>query len=289
MKILITGATGFFGSALTKKLVEEHFEVIALIHNEERIKNFENDDNCLSFLNVKVFLENPANYLENVDLVIHAAVFYDKSNDKIVEAIRTNIELPARILDAIDHSKKLYFLNVATALGSMTNNYSFTKSVAENLGNFYSQRKNINFVSIRSDLIYGPNDNSSKFTEFIINECIKNTNTIELSDGNQHRNFIYIDDVIEAYFLIIQNLSLLNDKFTVLNLFSDYTLTIKKFALYVHDITSSSSFLAFGSIQKKSDDFDLNAKPSKILTALGWKSKVSIQEGIIKIMKTKKI
>ena len=53
MKILITGATGFFGTALTKKLVEEHFEVIALIHNEERIKNFENDDNCLSFLNVK--------------------------------------------------------------------------------------------------------------------------------------------------------------------------------------------------------------------------------------------
>lgn len=289
MKILITGATGFLGSALTKKLVEEHFEVIALIHNEERIRNFENDHNCLSLLNVNVFLENPTNHLKNVDLVIHAAVFYDKSNNKIVEAIRANIELPAIILDAIDHSKKLYFLNVATNLDSMTNNYSFTKSVAENLGNFYSQRKNINFVSIRSDLIYGPNDNSSKFTEFIINECIKNTNTIELSDGKQHRNFIYIDDVIEAYFLIIQNLSLLNDKFTVLNLFSDFTLTIKKFTLCVHDITSSTSSLVFGKIQKKNDDFNLNSKPSEIFIDLGWRSRVTIEEGIKKIMKTKKI
>ena len=289
MKILITGATGFLGSALTKKLVEEHFEVIALIHNEERIRNFENDHNCLSLLNVNVFLENPTNHLKNVDLVIHAAVFYDKGNNKIVEAIRANIELPAIILDSIDHSKKLYFLNVATNLDSMTNNYSFTKSVAENLGNFYSQRKNINFVSIRSDLIYGPNDNSSKFTEFIINECIKNTNTIELSDGKQHRNFIYIDDVIEAYFLIIQNLSLLNDKFTVLNLFSDFTLTIKKFTLCVHDITSSTSSLVFGKIQKKNDDFNLNSKPSEIFIDLGWRSRVTIEEGIKKIMKTKKI
>jgi nucleoside-diphosphate-sugar epimerase len=287
MKILITGATGFFGSALTKKLVEEHFEVIALIHNEEKIRNFENDASCLSLLNVKVFLENPAAYLKNVDLVIHAAVFYDKCNNKIIDAIRTNIELPARILDAIDNTKKLYFLNIATVLDPMTNNYSFTKSLAESLGNFYSQRKNINFISIRSDLIYGPYDKDSKFTEFIINACIKNSKTIELSDGKQQRNFIYIDDVVEAYFLIIQNLSLFNDKFKVLNLFSDFTATIKEFALYAHDITSSSSRLEFGKIQKKNDDFDPKSKPSEIFAALGWKSKVTIREGIKKIIKTK--
>ena len=234
MSILVTGSSGFIGSALTLRLLNEGYFVIGVDnHNnyydislkEARLsryiknKNFENnlldikDTNKLK----KVFIDHDIDIV--VNLAAQAGVEY--STKKPLDYVNSNIVGFVNILECcktfkIKHlvyasSSSVYGLNNIVPFSELhpsdhpVSLYGATKKSNELLAHSYSHVYNLPTTGLRFFTVYGPWDRPDmalqKFTKKIINR-----EKIQLyNHGNHVRDFTYIDDIIEGVYKIIGN------------------------------------------------------------------------------------
>ena len=101
---------------------------------------------------------------------------------------------------------------------------------------------------MRLEHFYGPKDVDSKFTTHVMNSCLRNVPELKLTSGEQKRDFIYIDDVVSAYLIILDNIKGFSDFFNEFDVGSGAAVSIRDFVEKVHQITDSQTHLAFGSI-----------------------------------------
>ena len=85
-------------------------------------------------------------------------------------------------------------------------------------------KKKIPFIILRPYQLYGPYQDENRFIPFIINSCLKDVK-FPCSEGNQLRDFLYIDDFVRAVELIIKNKNLSGHIF---NIGSEKPIEIKK-------------------------------------------------------------
>jgi len=131
--------------------------------------------------------------------------------------------------------------------------------------------------------IYGPKDDENKFITFLIRRMMRNE-TIDLTAGEQKRDFIYIDDVIHAFVKVLETESLHNEY----EVGSGDSISIKKFVRLIHRLTESSSTLNFGALSYRENEImESHADISK-LTEIGWQPFVSSEDGIMRIIKNEK-
>lgn len=186
MKILITGSAGFVGSHLVKKLSEKH-EIVKydLVDGQD-------------ILDGKLLLEK----LHNVDLVIHLAAFISaiESWEKPAEYMRNNTLGTLSVVDCAIKSgvKKMIFFSSAAVKAKPLTPYAVSKINAENILELYKNK--INIITVRPENIYGSGQKEAYgyvIHNFI--KAVKNGTKINIyGDGNQSRDFIYIDDVVDA-------------------------------------------------------------------------------------------
>lgn len=131
--------------------------------------------------------------------------------------------------------------------------------------------------------MYGPGDDDSKFTSYVIHSCQKNLPVLPLTLGEQKRDFIYIEDVVDAYVKVIENISKFDNQLQI-ELGSGHATSIRSFVELAHGLTGSNTYLAFGQIPlRENDEICLVANP-QILKNLGWSPKFSIEAGIKKMI-----
>jgi nucleoside-diphosphate-sugar epimerase len=138
--------------------------------------------------------------------------------------------------------------------------------------------------------MYGSKDDAKKFLAWLINEMITGTEEINLTSGEQKRDFIFISDVVEAYNLVLKkrkNLPLWNQFDVGTNVFTrvkEFVLTIAK-ELEKPNETKIIPRLNFGAIPyRKADKMTPELDISKLIE-LGWKHETDINIGVKKILK----
>ena len=191
MKILITGSSGFVGTNLVKILSSKHQIVRYDIKEGQDIL----DEKLLS------------KKLRGVDLVIHLAAFISaqESWEKPEEYIKNNsLGTLSVVRSSIKADvKKIIFFSSAAVKAKPLTPYAVSKISAEDILGLY--KKNINVVVVRPENIYGPGQKEAYgyvIHNFI--KAVKNREPIKIyGDGNQTRDFIYIDDVINTVGKII--------------------------------------------------------------------------------------
>src|SRR5437870_11566277 len=94
--------------------------------------------------------------------------------------------------------------------------------------------------------MYGPGDDSVKFTNYVIDAWLSNVPTLNLTEGTQERDFIYIDDVVSAYMLLLQRLASMDLSYYDIALGSGETVSIKTLVETIHRLANSKTNLAFG-------------------------------------------
>jgi NADH dehydrogenase len=146
--IFVTGATGFIGKNLLKKLLDKNFSVRALVRDKSKISKINNlevvDGDLLD--KEKLFKAT-----ENVDVVIHLAAVVKSFSFQ--EYIKVNVEGTRNLIDAClkNKTKKIIYISSLDACLNKTNCYGESKALGEKI----IIASGIDYIILRPALVYG--------------------------------------------------------------------------------------------------------------------------------------
>lgn len=214
MKILVTGATGFIGQNLVKLLLNKNYEIHAIIKLnsnsskiDKRARIFKYDEN----IDVLIKYFNK----ENFDGVIHLASLFLASHTSkdIANLINSNIRFGTELLEACKESNVQWFLNTGTFWQNYNNEkynpvnlYAATKEAFEAIAKFYTETSDLIFTTVKLNDTFGPDDTRNKVFN-LWNKIAKTGEMLDMSKGEQIIDISYIEDVINAYHVLIEHLN----------------------------------------------------------------------------------
>lgn len=283
MKILISGASGYLGSHLAKELSKEH-QVFALLRKASSRKRLEG-------LSVKTVNYDTEHDLELIfveytpDIIINTAALYGRKDESLSALVEANIAFPARLLSLATKYNTKAFIHTGTSLPSEVSLYAQTKNsfvslacLSKELAHKRTNGEVLKFIDVALEHFYGPDDDLSKFTSFVIDACIKG-NKLELTEGLQKRDFIYIEDVVSAYKILISNIHKLKDIETI-SVGSGFAPSVQEFVKLVHSCCHSTSSLDFGAVKMRDGELMYSCANTLRLKQLGWENHFSLEQGI---------
>lgn len=200
--ILVTGATGFLGTYLIPKLVENGYKVRCLVRQSS-------DTSLLKRLNVETTYGDITDKksieasLDNVDIIVHLATILNSSDERIYEV---NVKGAENLIDAVKNTKreikKIIVLSSASVLkNDFCLSYPRTKLMAENL--FLSS--GLNCVIVRPTWIYGK---GSKSFSNLVKNITKSPFIPVIGNGQVKMQPVYVNDVVRLIFLLMDRVHL---------------------------------------------------------------------------------
>lgn len=282
-KILLTGASGYLGGSLVKRLVND-YRVFALMREHSstrRLAGLVNEDHF-----VRSKLEDVERFfsVEKPDVVIHCATAYDRGNPRPLGAItEANLVLPLELLKlAVTHGTKA-FINADTIVHPQTNAYALAKAQFREWLKHYGDQ--IVAINLCMDHFYGPGDDPTKFVTWLVHQLLVGVPSLDLTLGEQKRDFTYIDDVVAAFLQLIEFSQDANIGFHAFEMGTERKVTIKDFVLMVQEVVGNrATKFHFGALPYR--DYEIMDHPidASRLMRLGWLPKTTLEAGLPRLV-----
>ena len=296
MRIFITGANGFVGKNLLNKLVNlNNFEIHTLTRKPFKLKNETNHNFDITD---KVILETTFKDIKP-DVVIHLAAAGVKYGEGSLDSIFKVNSFSG--INMLEISKKLNLSPKFIIAGSgfeykpkstpsketdclnPLSVYGISKATQSLLLKRYD--KNFNIFLLRFFSLYGVGESKHRFFPYIISESIKG-NEINLTGCEQVRDYLYIDDAVDV---IIKLINKKEEKgFFDFNVASGKEITLKEIVEVIQRNLKKRGFnskINFGVLPYREDEpMYYVADITKIKKYINWTPKVSIEEGINKMI-----
>jgi nucleoside-diphosphate-sugar epimerase len=285
--ILLTGGTGYLGSKILKQLVDNGNTIILLkrsFSNPVRIKEYFYKiiiyDIDLVPLET-VFREN------NIDTIVHCATNFGRNENDPLHVIEANLIFPLKLLELGKKYHVKHFINTDTILDKRINYYSLSKKQFKDWLFVYKQ--DYTCINVALEHFYGAGDDPTKFVTFIVQNLLKNVDRIDLTKGEQKRDFIYIDDVVNAFAKIINSLDNFSRDFYEFEVGTNHPISIKEFVELTKILSGNQhTILNFGAIPYRENEvMNYNINTSEI-SKLGWKYNISLEKGLKKMIELEK-
>ena len=300
MNIVITGGSGFVGSYLCERLINDGHNLIVvdnlLTGSTENISDLMDNDN-FSFIEHDV--QNHIEIENKVDYVLH---FASAASPKAYTEHPVNTLNAGSIgtLNTLGLAKKhnsQYLLASTSEVygdplispqneeywGNVNPNgersmYDEAKRFAEAAVATYSRSYDIKAKIVRIFNTYGPRmqlNDGRVVTNFIF-QALQDNNITIYGDGSQTRSFSYVEDTVDGIISLMQS-----NEYDVFNIGNPNEITVLELAQKIIELTNSKSEIVFKSLP--SDD-PKQRKPdiSKAKSKLGWEPKVNLEDGLIK-------
>lgn len=294
-KVLITGGTGFIGSHLIQKLIEQRVSVYLVIRSNSDISCFETLKNEIKFYEYNGTIDSMMNILEEStpELVIHLATNFvvEHGSSDVDRLIASNITFGVHLLEAMVASNIHSFINVGTIWQNREmdgydpmNLYAATKEAFIDLLKFYVIKHEMKAMTLKLYDTYGPNDNRKKIFK-LLKEHSENGQLLELSGGEQQMGPVYIDDVIEAFTIAIKQLTDYDG-----NGYKEYYIAPETFVTLKQLIDTYQQAVGINlNLQwgKRPYRFREIMVPYRGTPLPNWKPEISLAEGIKKLYRIK--
>lgn len=280
-RILLTGATGYLGSHLAEAFLDAGHSVVALKRKTSSLRNLESILPRITVLDLDgLDLSSAFKDYGKIDAVIHTATSYGRNGESASQIADANLNFPLRLMSAAITAKVHVFMNTDTALDKFLNEYSLSKTQFVEWGQHFARQRKIRFLNLRLEHFYGAGDDDTKFTTHVIKSCLINKPELKFTLGEQKRDFIYINDVVTAYLLLLEKQESLSDWFMEFDVGSGEAVTIRHFVELVHRLTASSSNLNFGVYPYREGEVMISRADVKPLRELGWNCLHTLEQGL---------
>jgi CDP-paratose synthetase len=287
MHILLTGASGFLGGHLAAMLRARGHTVTGLRRQLDEEPDPQLAQRC-HWVSREAFLADPKSVLPPIDAVIFAGGCYGRRSEPYRDICDGNLRMPLAILETAVQAGVQLFVNSDTALPHDFNAYALSKAQFAEWGRLFARRPGIRFANLHLDHLYGPGDDPSKFTDFIINCCIANKPHVDLTPGEQQRDFIYIEDAAAAIVAVLDaqatgRLQGYND----IPVGSGVATPIREFVTRVKQLSGATTELRFGALPYRPREVMLSVADTHALQALGWRCQTTLEHGLQNTIRSK--
>ena len=283
MKILLTGASGFLGSALALHWLNNGHQVALLLRPTSQLYRLRGLDasfdigRCTTDAEVDAFVRKV-----QPEIVVHTACAYGRQGETSLQLFDANLRLGLVILQALQQAAQpVSFINTGSALAPEVSPYALSKHQFAQWGRMLATQSvgQLRFINVLLRHMYGPGDDASKFTAHVLHACQRNDPVLKLTAGEQARDFIYIDDVISAYDTLLtqrQKLDTVED----IEVGSGVTHTIRQFVETAHRMMASLTELQFGALAYRANEAMHCLANVEHIKKLGWRPKFDLKTGL---------
>jgi nucleoside-diphosphate-sugar epimerase len=294
MKVLVTGTTGFVGSCLSRRLLELGYEVHSfkrassdpwrlvgvresIVEHVVDLRDNDNVDQAIGMIRPQV--------------VYHCATSGGFADQKDTSAIiETNFLGTVNLLKACEKVGFDYFVNTGSSseYGIKTHpmdetdalepigDYGVSKAAATLFCQSEGRSKQLPIATLRLFSPYGPWDDPKRLIPYVIKSFLRNESPQMISPASV-RDFIFINDVLEAYIAVIKKPHLGE----IFNIGSGVQHSIGEVVAIVKDSIHSDAEPAWGAIGRQRQEPGLwVSKNSKASKSINWNPSISLKSGL---------
>ncbi len=291
-KILITGANGFLGSAITRLAIKKKFRVNVLVRKKTNIQNLDKIKSNINFFYGDIrdisSLETP---IANSDIIFHVAADYRLWSRNPKELYDSNVRGTENICIKTTQLKKtlIYTSSVATLgikkneksdeetpvnFSDMIGDYKKSKYLAEKIVKNFIKKKRMKGIILNPSTPIGPGDIKPTPTGRIIFDVLNGKMPAYVDTG---LNIVHVDDVAEGHFLALKY-GKIGEKYIL----GGENLIFKDFLDHICDCANKSKIviklnpkylIPFAYINEIIFKFFLNKEPSLTIDSLKMSSK----------------
>jgi nucleoside-diphosphate-sugar epimerase len=278
--VLITGCSGLIGRPLEEKLKAAKYDTLGI-------------NSQFGSVSDRVVW----NSLPPCKTLIHLAAktYVPDSWDDPVEFHRTNY---IGTLLALEYCRKynarLIYLSsymygnsgnkpISEVMPLEANNpYALSKLMSEKACKFYEKTFGLKIIIFRPFNIYGEFQKSTYLIPNIVNQ-INQKSVIEVNDLEPKRDYIYVEDIVNAIFLTVQN-EMITGTF---NLGTGQSHSVNDVISIIQNILGTSLPVNSRAARRPGEIMDSVADISRINDCIGWHPKYSLRRGLSKFLKTR--
>lgn len=296
MNIVVTGGAGFIGSHLVDKYIENGHRVTVIDDLSTGSKEWIHPK--ANFLPIKLSDPNLKNFLLDLkpDLINHHAAHVDvrKSVQNPIIDLDTNLLGTIHLLEAAKNTgvKKIIFASSGGAIygeciGSPSlevtlckplSPYGINKFATEFYVDFYSQKYGFNWTILRYANVYGPRQGfhgEAGVISIFIDRLKKGIEPIIFGNGEQIRDYIYVQDVVEAN-MVFSHLTGIPDD--IYNVGTGVGTSLNDLVKMLSEIIPQSKSPIY--TDAKPGDIQRSILSINKLKMLGWAARVPLKEGL---------
>lgn len=296
MKVLVTGGAGFIGSHIVDKLMQQGCEVVIVDNLSSGKKH--NINNKARFYHVDIQSQELQTIFEKEtpDYVSHQAAQIDvrrSVSDPIFDA-SINVLGTLNILENCIRNgvKKIIFASSGGAvygeqesfpatemhLTRPVSPYGVTKLAVEFYLHYYRVVHGLDYVALRYSNVYGPRQDpfgEAGVVAIFIQKMLNGEQPVINGDGEQTRDFIYVEDVAMANILALTN----DVSENILNIGTSVETTVKQLFFSLRDIVKSPLYEKYG-LAKQGEQRRSVITYEKAERVLGWKPQTPLVNGL---------
>ena len=299
--ILITGGLGLLGFNLFNFLNEKKYNVFVLDKNTYIYKKLKLQNNRKIIIGNYLDLNLIKKIIKKKKINI---IFHLGAITQVLEGIKypretfeNNIQGTVNILEMVRKINKniiIIFSSTDKAYGELNSKgykendslkaefpYDLSKSSADLICQSYSKFYQLKIGIIRCGNIFGKFDfNENRIIPETIKAILNKKNIMLRSSGNLKRDYLYVNDAVEAYFLLMRKILKGKGRLHIYNVGSKYNFTVKE---VVNKIIKFSSSNKTKIIIKNNSKFEIKSQKLnylKIVNELKWKQRYSFNYSI---------
>lgn len=298
--ILVTGASGFVGANLFKKLYDVRDDVYAIVHGDKgwRLRDVHDEQTIEVDLNDYVMTRHLIDS-SAPQTVFHCAAYGAYSfEDDATLIYQTNFQSAVNLVDRLASRPFTAFISAGSSSEYGTNctappedslcqpnsPYAVSKVAIANYLHYMGKQRSFPTVNLRLYSVYGPLEDTSRLLPTLLREASAGR-LPPLVDARTSRDFVYIDDVCEAFVLaaIRMHPGLHGEH---LNIGTGVKTTIGELVELTRETFHVEAEPQFSTMAGRDwDTPDWYADPRKARREIGWTAQTSLKDGLVSMSK----
>jgi nucleoside-diphosphate-sugar epimerase len=195
-----------------------------------------------------------------------------------MQVLEANLIFPLKLLELALTNNTSSFINIDTTLNRMVNPYSLSKKQFLDWLILFEQK--LTTANLKLEMLYGPGDRNQNLITTSLAAFLANKPEMDFTPGEQIRDFIYIDDAVDAVAKVVEAMPRLQKGVNEFQVGTGRKTTLKKFLETAKKLTKSKTRLNFGALAYRKQENMCSVADPTSLNSLGWQPRTELEKGL---------